>query len=116
MRTVIRIKPPCDIESSSLSSSDSADSTLKVSDKRRSKSAKHEDDVVIEATLEFRDEDEGIVYVDGNEVQETITSFWVIDLTEESIEIDTCAVFIGTKWNRQTGEIDIESNDKWREL
>jgi hypothetical protein len=57
--------------SSSLSSSDSADSTLKVSDKRRSKSAKHEDDVVIEATLEFRDEDEGIVYVDGNDVQET---------------------------------------------
>jgi hypothetical protein len=48
------------MESSSLSSSDSADSTLKVSDKRRSKSAKHEDDVVIEATLEFRDEDEGI--------------------------------------------------------
>ena len=70
--TVIRIKPPCDMESSSLSSSDSADSTLKVSDKRRSKSAKHEDDVVIEATLEFRDEDEGIVYVDGNDVQETV--------------------------------------------
>ena len=46
----------------------------------------------------------------------SVTSFWVIDLTEESIEIDTCAVFIGTKWNRQTGEIDIESNDKWREL
>jgi len=91
--TEIRITPPCDINSSSSSYSGSADSTLKVSGKRRFKSEQHKDEEVIEATLHFKnnydgvveqhnDEEvieatldfkndyDGVVYVDDKEVQE----------------------------------------------
>lgn len=68
--TVVPISPRNDPDSSS--SSGSSESTLKIIDKKRSKKAQRHDDTVIEATLDFTNDDD---IPDDMELQERATAF-----------------------------------------